>query len=253
MPQSNSQRHDWTDLDQALVCISKISQRVMRRICKGQQSIFPTPPGQLRYKFHCNLEIMAVWFRCVVLSALLACAPTFQVRSQVIANGGDKSPVCTQPWIADDHQWLIFFPEHSAALSARARTVLDELAEWVHGAVPFIVVRAAADATETTAEDSDLIVRRATAVRDYLMEAGVSPHSVLVDTAGSPGRLVPNRPGVAEPQNRFVEFLLPLGRDPAGLSRDRRACFDWMHENCLQGGPAGRVSCEAALRWLAYH
>ena len=119
-------------------------------------------------------------------------------------------PPCT-PW------GLVFFDSGSAAITSQARGILGNLVSaFSHGggAHP-IALRGHADRVGDEAANIHLSYRRAEAVRDYLLAQGVVSSRISIAALGESAPLVPTADGVAEPQNRYVEFAQQLPADEA--------------------------------------
>lgn len=146
-----------------------------------------------------------------------------------------------------DTFFLLFFDQHSARLTERARQVSREQAErYLRFDGKSAVLSGHTDASETGRRDRGLGARRAQAVAAFLAGSGVPAERITVkDLAGS-RPLLPNVPGVAEPQNREVsgvfDFDLP-GPD------ERRDCAAWVRRSHCEApaNAAAADDCRAAL------
>ena len=175
---------------------------------------------------------------CLALLLLLHCAPVF-------AQSG--LPECLRPQLQDDRGWLVFFDSHSAALTPRARLILNERAEVFlrdHGRI--IALNGYTDGAETAPEDAGLGLRRAEAAA-ALREAGIEPRAIYTKDLGATTPLVPRPPGVVEPQNRRVELIPMLGWNDHALAMQRE-CKACLRATCFQSlTPDQRTLCERAL------
>ncbi len=142
-------------------------------------------------------------------------------------------PACAKVLEHPDRGWLAFFDSHSAALTARARVILEELAAAFredHGR--FIGLNGNTDSAETTAEDRGLGLRRAEAVAEALREAGVTPRAIYTKDVGQTTPLGPQLPDHSEPQNRRVD-LIPMGMQSENRGRAIRDCKAWIKASCF--------------------
>lgn len=106
--------------------------------------------------------------------------------------------------------YLVFFEFDRADLSARARDILAEAASSIRRAnVTRIEVNGHADRSGTPAYNQALSMRRAEAVAADLVARGVPRETIAIRAFGETRPLVQTADGVAEPQNRRVEIILP--------------------------------------------
>jgi outer membrane protein OmpA-like peptidoglycan-associated protein len=105
--------------------------------------------------------------------------------------------------------FIIFFDSGSDRLDEPTRGILDNVAAAIDAIHPVaIVIAGHADRAGEPGPNMRLSCRRARAARDYLATRGVAPERVAIEGYGEERRLVETDDGVAEPQNRRVEFTL---------------------------------------------
>ncbi len=135
-----------------------------------------------------------------ILLVTAACGESLQTASLTSPPPAPPPPI---------RGWMVFFETNSSALSEQANTT----------------VRAAADVARTTAgskvevtgftdtEGSEAVnrvvaTRRASAVRDALVRAGVPAQSVRTIAAGETGLLVPTPENTRYPSNRRAMIVV---------------------------------------------
>ncbi len=139
----------------------------------------------------------------VVLFTLASCAAPRAVSQHVPEMVCD----CGPPY----KTYLVFFDLDQAKLRPRAKEIIDDAAsDWhsFHGTA--VYVSGYTDSAGTASHDLKLSAQCAQAVAAQLVADGV-PASVITTRAyGETHQLVPTLPGVALPQNRRVEIVLPM-------------------------------------------
>lgn len=104
-------------------------------------------------------------------------------------------------------QYLVFFDFDRAQVTDAARRTLDTVAEELRGAaVGSVTVVGHTDTVGPDAYNDALSRRRAQAVRDALVRAGVDPGRIVTDGAGQEQPLVPTADEVREASNRRAEI-----------------------------------------------
>ena len=109
----------------------------------------------------------------------------------------------------------VFFAENSASIGGRARTVLEAEARWLkaHPDVKIKIIGRADDGG--SGEDGKVLsAKRAEAVRDKLVEAGVPASRLGLEARGSGEPVATCKSALCQAQNRNVETLIaPAGED----------------------------------------
>jgi outer membrane protein OmpA-like peptidoglycan-associated protein len=103
--------------------------------------------------------------------------------------------------------FTLFFQFESDELTRESRALVPQVIEAVkRRPVPDVVVIGHTDTTGTAASNIDLGRKRANAVRDLLLEAGLSRSSIDVVSHGERDLLVKTADGIFEARNRRVEI-----------------------------------------------
>jgi OOP family OmpA-OmpF porin len=107
---------------------------------------------------------------------------------------------------------VVFFESGSARLVPQARAVIDtNLTVMLRGVRDGFLtgfhVTGHADRAGSDEDNMRLSLRRAQAVRDYLIAAGIPASMISVEGFGERRLLVETPDGVAEPQNRHAAIL----------------------------------------------
>ena len=103
--------------------------------------------------------------------------------------------------------YMVYFQSGANALTPESRAVFDELkAELARRPVPEVQVIGHTDRVGRLEANDELSRRRADAVRDILVAAGVPRGQIETSGRGEREPLVPTADEVAEPRNRRVEI-----------------------------------------------
>jgi outer membrane protein OmpA-like peptidoglycan-associated protein len=103
----------------------------------------------------------------------------------------------------------LYFRFESDELTDESRALVPEILKAVKDQpAPDVVVIGHTDTTGSSAFNFELGLKRATAVRSILVEAGLDEPSVEVTTLGEADLLVPTADEVPEPRNRRVEIIV---------------------------------------------
>ena len=103
----------------------------------------------------------------------------------------------------------VFFAENSATIGGRARAMLENQTRWLKARPETaikIIGRADDGGSQQTARD--LSGRRAGAVRDHFLAAGIAASRITVDARGDSDPLATCRTFMCQAQNRLAETLL---------------------------------------------
>ena len=118
-------------------------------------------------------------------------------------------PAAAVPAAEAARTYLVFFDWDRADLTPRARQVVAEAAAaTTRTQVTRIEVNGFTDTSGTAAYNQNLSIRRAQAVANELVRAGVPKAAISIQGFGQTRLLVPTAAGVREPQNRRVEIIL---------------------------------------------
>jgi len=105
--------------------------------------------------------------------------------------------------------YRVFFDLDSAEITTDGAAILDQaVSSYRQLGTVRLVLAGHADRSGSERHNRDLSGRRAAAVRDYLLGAGVAPSSVEIEAHGERQGLVATPDGTVEPQNRRVEIFV---------------------------------------------
>ncbi|NCC21195.1 MAG: OmpA family protein [Alphaproteobacteria bacterium] len=110
-----------------------------------------------------------------------------------------------EPMAPEDAMYLVFFEWDEAEISSSATSVLDAVAEAIRerqGTFDIVNIVGHADTSGPEAYNRKLAMRRANAVRDALIQRGIDPAMLRVESRGEQDLLVQTDDNVREPANR---------------------------------------------------
>jgi peptidoglycan-associated lipoprotein len=100
----------------------------------------------------------------------------------------------------------VFFAESSATIGGRARSILESQARWLKSRPELLITIIGRSDDGGTPEDARLLsLKRAEAVRDRLVEAGLPVSRLIVDARGNSDPLATCQSFMCQAQNRHVE------------------------------------------------
>ena len=142
---------------------------------------------------------------CIWLLALIAAALLF---------GMNRDAAALSPPPPDYYTMLFAFD--SARIDAAGRMIIEQIAtkartsraDGGYGGKYAIAVTGHADTVGPAGYNLALSLKRAEAVRDALVAAGISPDAITTARRGDAEPAVPTADGVAEPINRRVEITM---------------------------------------------
>jgi outer membrane protein OmpA-like peptidoglycan-associated protein len=109
--------------------------------------------------------------------------------------------------LSQPQRFTLFFRFDSEELTDESRRLVQDVLEIVKmRPQPDVVATGHTDTTGSPASNIDLGLRRATAVRALLVEAGMTPSAIEVRSHGESELLVPTPDGVFERRNRRVDI-----------------------------------------------
>jgi outer membrane protein OmpA-like peptidoglycan-associated protein len=116
------------------------------------------------------------------------------------------APVAAAP---REQSLLVFFDFDQATITQEGQQVIRRAVEnYRRGGVPRIVATGHADRSGTPEYNMSLSDRRAVAVRQALVAAGIPAADIGTQARGESQPLVPTADGEREPQNRRVEIAI---------------------------------------------
>ena len=197
---------NWNVPENQVAEINAGRARLMTALDGGGRSVAPERAAVAQARFDCWVE---QWEEGWQFDHIAAC------RDQFFAALGDVEtalkpkamPVKPMPMKTASTS-LVFFDFDSAVLTPEARAIVRQAANDArNGSTTRIMVTGHADKSGTNAYNLALSERRAEAVRNLLVESGVTPSDISVAAKGETEPLVPTADGVREPQNRRVEIV----------------------------------------------
>ncbi len=113
----------------------------------------------------------------------------------------------SEPMVAENAMYLVFFNWDSSDLGSGALNVLDAVADEVKNNPPSVInVTGHTDTSGSQEYNEKLAFKRANAARDALIARGVDANLIMVDARGENELLVETPDNVREPANRRVNI-----------------------------------------------
>jgi OmpA-OmpF porin, OOP family len=119
------------------------------------------------------------------------------------------APAPAQPAAVQPETYVVYFDFDRANIKPDAAQILDRaISDAKGGGTPSISVTGHADRSGAEDYNLGLSLRRADAVREYLINGGVTAEQITVSGRGEAEPAVPTADGVKEPRNRRVEIIV---------------------------------------------
>jgi OOP family OmpA-OmpF porin len=119
------------------------------------------------------------------------------------------APAPAQPAAVQPETYVVYFDFDKSNVKPEAAQILDRaIADAKEGGTPSISVTGHADRSGSEDYNLGLSLRRADAVREYLINGGVTAEQITVSGRGEAEPAVPTADGVQEPRNRRVEIIV---------------------------------------------
>jgi len=135
-----------------------------------------------------------------ILLVTTACGESLQTASLTTPPPAPPPPI---------RAWMTFFETNSSTLSDQASTTVRAAAEVARSSAGSKVeVTGFTDTEGSVAVNQLVATRRADAVRDALVRAGVSAQSIRMIAAGETGLLVPTPQNTRYPSNRRTMIVV---------------------------------------------
>ncbi len=142
------------------------------------------------------------------LSALDHGQPDPEYRAQIKADEAERTTEYRHAFLVDVGD-RVFFAENSAAVGGRARSIIEQQARWLAARPDLsVMVIGRADGEGDWTAARDLSLRRAQAVRDRLVAAGLAQNRIEIKAVGDQDRIAVCQGPQCEAQNRNAEILL---------------------------------------------
>lgn len=202
---------DWNLSETHIQELSAARGRLVVVFDLGAREIDPALSARAQAKFDCWIEAQEENWK----DHNQSCKQDFlnalnQLEGKVQAPPADMMPpvvaVPTEPaapMAPEDAMYLVFFDWDKSDLGAGALNVLDAVAAEVAKNPPNVInVVGHADTSGPKDYNQRLAFRRATAVRDALVQRGVPAAKIAIESRGENELLVPTPDNVREPANR---------------------------------------------------
>ncbi len=208
---------DW-NLSEAHVAELTIARgRLVRAFDIGAREVAPVESAVAQARFDCWIEQQEENWQ---MSDIVACKSDFEdaianlesLLSQKVAEPKDMmAPVAAldaapaEPMKPKDAMYLVFFDFDKSNIAASAASVVDAVADEIKARdLKAVNIVGHTDTSGSQAYNKKLSLKRASAVKSALVERGVDPALVKVDSRGESDLLVETADGVREPANRRV-------------------------------------------------
>lgn len=202
---------DWNLSENHIKELGAARGRLVVAFDMGAREIAPSTAALAQAKFDCWIEQQEEnWkteelLRCKkeYLAAIAELEGLVQQKPQPVEVIAEEPA----PMVPEEAMYLVFFNWDSKTLSAGAKNVLDAVAAEVAKNTPSqITVSGHADTSGADTYNKRLAFKRANAVRDALVERGVSADILVVESHGESSLLVATSDDVREPANRRVNI-----------------------------------------------
>ncbi len=200
---------DWNLSENHLRELAAARGRLVITFDLGGREIAPATAALAQAKFDCWIEQQEENWES---SEDLSCKKEFMDAVAELEGLVQQAPqavedVAPPPMVPEEAMYLVFFNWDSATLSAGAKNVLDAVAEEVAKNPPSqVIIDGHADTSGNKDYNQRLGFKRANAVRDALVERGINPDLVSVDSSGEEKLLVETADDIREPANRRVNI-----------------------------------------------
>jgi OmpA-OmpF porin, OOP family len=126
-----------------------------------------------------------------------------------LAEVQQAAPAPAQPAAVQPETYVAYFDWNKFTLKPEATQVIDKaIAAAKAGGTPSISVTGHADRSGPEDYNLKLSLKRADAVREYLIKHGITAEQITVSGRGEAEPAVPTADGVKEPRNRRVEIIV---------------------------------------------
>ena len=202
--------NDWNLSENHIKELGAARGRLVVAFDMGAREIAPATAALAQAKFDCWIEQQEEnWeteeiLRCKkeYLEAIAELEGLVQQKPQPVEDVSEPAPM-----VPEEAMYLVFFNWDSNTLSAGAKNVIDAVAAEVAKNTPEqIIISGHADTSGDDKYNQRLAFKRANAVRDSLVERGISADLLVVESHGESSLLVETTDNVREPANRRVNI-----------------------------------------------
>lgn len=207
---------DWNLNEKHVAELTIARGRLVRAFDIGAREIAPVEAAVAQARFDCWIEQQEENWQ---LGDIVACKSEFEdamanlesLLSQRVAEPEDAmKPVeaidmDAEPMKPKDAMYLVFFDFDKSNVAASAASVIDAVADEIQSrSLSSVNIIGHTDTSGAQAYNKRLSLKRATAVKDALVERGVDPALIAIDSRGEGELLVETADNVREPANRRV-------------------------------------------------
>lgn len=223
---------NWNVSDEHIPELAEARSRLMSAFDKGGREFSPETSAIAQVSFDCwveqqeesfsspDVESCKSQFKTAMqnLSASLASIaqpdvintavdmPAVPVETEIVYEE-EAPPPAAQSTALDQAMYLVFFDFNGSSLEDSAHDVLDAVhAETQRYNIDTITITGHTDSSGSKTYNERLSLRRADAVRQALIEHGVNPGIIAVESRGEDDLLIDTADNVREPANRRVEI-----------------------------------------------
>ena len=191
--------------------------RLVRAFDIGAREIAPVESAVAQARFDCWIEQQEENWQ---MTDIVSCKGDFEdaianleslLAQQVVSPEDAMTPVAAvpaapvEPMKPKDAMYLVFFDFDKSNIASSAASVVDAVADEVKARnLSAVNIIGHTDTSGARAYNKKLSLKRASAVKDALIERGVDPTLITVDHRGEGELLVETADGVREPANRRV-------------------------------------------------
>lgn len=203
---------DWNLSEEHIKELSAARGRLVVTYDLGAREVAPATAAKAQAKYDCWIEQQEENWQT---EDILKCKTDFLDAVTELEGLVQSAPPATPapavdqppPMIPEEAMYLVFFNWDAADLIPGATSVVDAIAAEVKKNPPTqINVVGHADTSGEKKYNEKLSFKRANAVKDALIKAGVGADLINVDSKGETQLLVPTPDGVREPANRRVNI-----------------------------------------------
>lgn len=201
---------DWNLSEKHIKELAAARGRLVITFDLGGREIAPSTAALAQAKYDCWIESQEEHW---VVEEAVECKSDFMNAVAELEGlvqqtpAPPPEPVEPPPMVPEEAMYLVFFNWDAAELSSGAKNVLDAIAQEVAKNSPIqLVIDGHADTSGDKEYNKRLAFKRASAVREALVERGVNESLMVVESSGEEELLVDTLDNVREPANRRVNI-----------------------------------------------
>jgi OOP family OmpA-OmpF porin len=179
-------------------------QRLLAALDGGGRDRAPPLAARAQSRYDCWLEQQEENWQ---VEDIATCRSQFlAAMSDLEARPAAQPPAAQQPLPAAAREYRVYFDFDKATLTPEAQQIISQVAAAIRsGGTARVELVGKADRSGTDQYNQRLSERRARAVQDALIQAGVPRDRLTARAVGEREPPVPTPDGVREPRNRVVE------------------------------------------------